>query len=169
MYSYQCPQCGRTCTTQVPAQHVQCPYCQHVFTATPSQQPQGAQQGYGQPGYGPQQGYGQPGYGPQPAYGQQGYGQQQHVYGQQLGVFDEGPSGKSRGVAALLCFLLGGFGAHYFYFNKVGGGILCFLLTAITCGLWGFILLIQTFVLLTMSQEDFERKFIYSNSTFPLF
>lgn len=97
----------------------------------------------------------------------------QNQYSQQsyrpTGVFDDGPSGKSRGVAALLAFFLGGFGAHYFYLGKTSGGLICLLLTMITCGFWGVILLIQFFLFLTMSQEDFERKFVNSTSTFPLF
>lgn len=97
----------------------------------------------------------------------------QNQYSQQsyrpIGVFDDGPSGKSRGVAALLAFFLGGFGAHYFYLGKTSGGLICLLLTMITCGFWGVILLIQFFLFLTMSQEDFERKFVNSTSTFPLF
>lgn len=150
MFTYQCPQCGKAFTTEAPAQSVQCPYCQQVFQPAP-QQPQ--------QGFAPQQPYGP----------QQAYGQQQPYGPQPIGVFDEGPSGKSRGVAALLCFLLGGLGAHYFYLNKVGGGLICLALTACTCGIWGIILLIQTIKFFTMSQEEFETKFVNSQSTFPLF
>lgn len=85
------------------------------------------------------------------------------------GVFDEGPSGKSRGVAGLLAILLGGFGVHYIYLGKVGGAIICFLLTVITCGLWSILALIQGVVMLTMKQDEFERKFVYSQSSFPVF
>ncbi len=158
MYTYQCPQCGGTFTTQTPAQSVQCPYCQHVFqpAAQQQQQPYGGQQQQ----YGQQQGYQQQAYGPQQ---QQGYQQRP------VGVFDEGPSGKSRGVAALLAFFLGGFGAHYFYLGKTTGALICILLTVVTCGLWGFILLAQTIIFLTQTQEEFERKFVYSQASFPLF
>ena len=140
MITYNCPKCGKTFTTQIEVQSVKCPYCGEVFQTV---------------------------YGQQPAQG----APNQAPYGAQrpIGVFDEGPSGKSRGVAALLVFFLGGFGAHYFYLGKAAGGIICFLLTMVTCGFWGVILLIQTFLFLTMSQEDFERKFVYSTSTFPLF
>lgn len=140
MLTYNCPKCGKAFTTQTEVQSVKCPYCGEVFQAVYGQQ--AAQEG---PSQGP-------------------YGAQRPI-----GVFDEGPSGKSRGVAALLVFFLGGFGAHYFYFGKTAGGLICLLLTMVTCGFWGVILLIQTFLFLTMSQEDFERKFVYSTSTFPLF
>lgn len=42
-------------------------------------------------------------------------------------------SNKSRSTAIILCFLLGGFGAHYFYVGRIGKGIL-YLCTA---GLFG--------------------------------
>lgn len=103
-----------------------------------------------------------------PAYGQPQAQQQPAGYRQPMGVFDEGPSGKSRGVAALLCFLLGGFGAHYFYVGKTTGALICILLCIITCGVWGLMLIVQTIMLVTMSQEDFERKWVYSTSSFPL-
>ena len=44
------------------------------------------------------------------------------------------PSPKSRGVAALLCALIGVFGIHRFYLGKVGTG----LLWLFTGGLLGF-------------------------------
>ena len=88
---------------------------------------------------------------------------------QEPGVFDSGPSGKSRGVAGLLAILLGGFGAHYFYLGKIGGGFICLLLCLVTCGLWSILTLVQGIVMMTMKQNDFEQKFVYSQSTFPLF
>ncbi len=47
---------------------------------------------------------------------------------------DEYISGRSRGVAAVLCFWLGFLGIHRFYAGKVGTG----LLWMITLGLFGF-------------------------------
>jgi len=159
----------------------------------PQQQPQQEGYPYQQPGYGQQQAQGggypyqQPGYGQQQQQAQQPYGQQQQQqafdqqqqqpYGQQpygqpqqqVGLFDSGPSGKSRGVAALLCFFLGGLGVHYFYLGKATGGIITLLLTIVTCGLWGIILLVQMIKFLTMSQEEFEQKFVYSQKSFPIF
>lgn len=103
--------------------------------------------------------------GPQP---QQAYQQPQ----QQIGVFDNGPSGKSRGIAALLALLLGPFGAHYFYCGKTTGGVISLVLlflTAGVCGLQGILNLVQGIMLLTMSQEDFENKWVNSSSSMPLF
>ena len=45
---------------------------------------------------------------------------------------------KSKMTAALLCFFLGGWGAHRFYVGKTGTAILMFL-TAGGCGIWSLI------------------------------
>lgn len=67
------------------------------------------------------------------------------------------PNGKSKVAAALLAFFLGGFGAHKFYLGQVGMGILYLVF------FWTFIPAIAAFVefilLLTMSDEKFNRKF----------
>ena len=80
-----------------------------------------------------------------------------------------GPEGKSRGIAALLAFFLGGLGVHYFYCGKTGGGLICLLLTILTCGLWTIITTIQFVYLLCISNAEFERKWILSTNTFPVF
>ncbi|MCA9399806.1 MAG: TM2 domain-containing protein [Candidatus Omnitrophica bacterium] len=46
--------------------------------------------------------------------------------------------GKSKVVAALLCFFLGCLGVHRFYVGKVGTGVLC-LLTMGGLGIWALI------------------------------
>lgn len=79
------------------------------------------------------------------------------------------PGGKSKIAAGVLAILLGGFGVQYFYLGKVGGGLLTILLTIVTCGLWEIITLIQGILMLTMSDEEFARKFVYTTKTFPLF
>ncbi len=85
-------------------------------------------------------------------------------------AFDSaGPEGKSRGVAALLAILLGGLGIHYFYLGKTGGGLICILLSVITCGAWQVITLIQGIMMLCMTNDEFEKKFVQSPSTFPIF
>ena len=48
-------------------------------------------------------------------------------------------------------------------------GGLVLLLTIVTCGLWSIISFIQGILMLTMTQQDFENKYVLSTSTFPIF
>ena len=57
---------------------------------------------------------------------------------------------KSKVVALLLCFFLGGFGAHRFYVGKMGSGIVWFL----TGGLFGIGAFIDFFAILLGSFKD---------------
>ena len=150
MIQYQCPQCGRSFSTNEVVNKVRCPFCGEEYQVITPQPPVP----------------------PPPAYNY-GYAQAAPQYGYtrpyKPGVFDEGPSGKSRGVAGLLAILLVGWGVHYFYLGKVGGGFLCILLSIITCGFWNIIVLIQGIMMLVMSQDEFERKYVNTSSAFPLF
>lgn len=80
-----------------------------------------------------------------------------------------GPEGKSRGVAGLLAILIGAFGVHYFYLGKVGGGLLTILLSVITCSLWSIVVFIQGILMLCMTNDEFEQKYVRNPSSFPLF
>ena len=82
---------------------------------------------------------------------------------------DYNTTGKDRVVAGVLAILLGTFGAQYFYCGKITGGIICILLSIVTCGLWGFITFIQGIIMLTMTQQDFENKYVKNPATFPVF
>lgn len=84
-------------------------------------------------------------------------------------AFASGPNGKSRGVAALLALFLGSFGVQYFYVGKPIAGIIMILLVWCTCGIGGILCTIQAIMLFVMNNQDFERKFVTSTSTFPLF
>lgn len=94
-----------------------------------------------------------------------------------IGVFDVGPSGKSRGVAGLLAILLGPLGVHYFYLGKPVGGLVCLLVSLIgsimTCGLAAGVVLLFTLVqgimMMSMRSDEFEQKYVYSTSSMPLF
>lgn len=73
-----------------------------------------------------------------PGYGGQGYGGPDG-WG---GAGEPWPrSRKSKGAAFLLCFFLGGFGAHYFYCGRFGMGLL-YLLTG---GLFGLGTIVDVF------------------------
>lgn len=85
-------------------------------------------------------------------------------------AFDScGPEGKSRGVAALLAILLGGLGIQYFYLGKVSAGIICIVLTIVTCGLWEIVTLIQGILMFCMTNAQFRQKYVATNASFPLF
>ena len=72
-------------------------------------------------------------------------------------------------ACGILAILAGTLGIHYFVMGKVAGGILTIIISFITCGMWGFLMMIQGILMLCMSDEDFERKYLDSMSTLPLF
>lgn len=76
---------------------------------------------------------------------------------------------KDRTLAGIFAILFGTLGIQYFYVGKITAGILSILISICTCGLWEIITLVQGILMLTMSDEDFYRKYITSTSTFPLF
>lgn len=77
--------------------------------------------------------------------------------------------GKSRGVAALLAIFLGGLGIHYFYLGKTTAGIVTLLLSLVSCLIWYWIMVIQGILMLVMNNYDFDRKYVYTQNSFPLF
>ncbi len=167
MYKFHCTKCGREFSTAQLTNTVTCPFCGQQFITT---QPQQQGQGWGEPQQ-PQQ---------PPIQGQgwgeaQGQSRNQYAYGapQPQGVFDAGPSGKSRGLAGLFAILFGALGVHYFYIGKTTGGLVFLLVTLLSCGILGavvgLIALIQGIIFLTQTQEEFERKYVNSVSSIPLF
>ena len=150
MYIHNCPQCGRQYSTQEKVNRVKCPYCGAENDVTYSEQvpPQMNRQQYG-------------------------YQQQQNPYQQPQrsgNIFDEGPSGKSRGLAGLLAILLGTLGVHYFYLGKTTGGIVFLLVSIFSCGVVTEIAsLIQGIMMFTETQEEFERKWVFCPTDIPLF
>lgn len=145
MFQYRCPQCGTMTVSSQPLSEVKCQQCGCNFN----------------PYYN----------GQQPNQNQQ-YGQQQNQAPYQRrydDVFMPGPSGKSRGVAALLAIFLGALGIQYFYIGKNTAGIICLCITIFSCGILGSVLglltLIQGIIMLTMSESDFERRYIDNPST----
>ncbi len=173
MVDYQCPHCSHQFQLPGTLPVVHCPRCGKQIQMSQSEQPFQQENNpfqQGSPQYQQHQQGGQQYQQYQQGGQQYQYGPQPYYYNQPApSIFDNGPSGKSRGVAGLLAILLGGFGAHYFYCGKIGGGVICMLLTLITCGIWSILTLVQGVVMMTMSVNEFERKFVYSNATFPLF
>lgn len=102
-----------------------------------------------------------------PPYYQSGYERNNY---ERNNPFDaSGPQGKSRGTAALLAIFLGELGVQYFYLGKIAAGILSIILTVVTCGIWGIITLIQGILMFCMSNDEFQRKFVETRSSFPIF
>lgn len=127
-------------------------------SATPPP-PHGSENGYAQQGYSmpnQQQGYYAPG-------GNQGY------YGTPGNNYYVPSSGKDKTAAGILAILLGGLGVQYFYLGKIGAGFITIMLTLVTCGLWSIITLVQGILMLTMSEQEFDAKYVYTDSVFPLF
>ena len=88
------------------------------------------------------------------------------VYGN--GLFDDGPEGKSRGVAMLLAIFTGSLGLHYFYLGKTTGGIVYLIITLFSCGtVTGLLGLIQGIIMLGMTNEEFRRHYVLNPSSMP--
>lgn len=88
----------------------------------------------------------------------------------------QGPSGgysselsNKKTLCGIMAIIFGYLGIQYFLVGKIGGGIITILLSAVTCGGWSVITLIQGILILCMSDSDFKRKYIDSTTVFPLF
>lgn len=148
MYIHNCPECGKQYSTQEKVSRVKCPYCGAETNVSYSEN--------------------------EPTSNQERWQQ----FNQQASavvddVFSNGPSGKSRGVAGLLALFLGSVGLHYFYMGKTNAGVLFLVATLLSCGVLGIITqivsIIQGVLFFTSTQEEFERKWVYSQSNLPLF
>lgn len=127
-------------------------YSQPGFNQPAAGQPSYGQPQYNQQGYG-QQGFGQQGFG-QPNQGQQGFGQPQYGVGQPQGgavqqyqAAGMQPVGapKSKVVAALLFFFLGGWGIGNFYLGQTNLGVIKLVLWII--GIFTTIIFVGFFIL----------------------
>ena len=146
MYIHQCPECGKQYSTQEKVNRVKCPYCGAETNVSYSEQEQDRWQQFNS---------------------------QQQAYGSFDSVFNNGPSGKSRGIAGLLAILMGWCGLHYFYINKTSAGVLFLLIAILSCGVLAtvttIVSIIQGVLFFTSTQEEFEQKWVNSPSNFPLF
>lgn len=76
---------------------------------------------------------------------------------------------KDKVVAGLLAILLGTLGIHYFYLGKTQAGVLTIVISLVSCGIWPVVMFIQGILMLTMSEEDFDSKYVDNDRTFPIF
>lgn len=78
-------------------------------------------------------------------------------------------SDKDKTVAGLLALFLGTLGIHYFYLGHTTAGILSIVISLCSCGIWSIIMFIQGILMLTMSEKEFETKYVNTTKSFPLF
>ncbi len=67
--------------------------------------------------------------------------------------------GKQKTVAGILGILLGGLGVHHFYLGSNMAGVICIIVTVVTCGVGALLGLIEGILLLVMSDADFETRY----------
>ena len=72
-------------------------------------------------------------------------------------------------LCGIMAILFGTLGVQYFILGKIGGGLVTILLSIVTCGLWEILMIVQGVLMLTMSDEEFYRKYVASPSFMPLF
>lgn len=86
-------------------------------------------------------------------------------------LFSSGKSGRSRGIAAILAFFFGALGVHYFYLGKNSAGWIILVVDVLTCfvaaAVFSIMSLIQAILMLTMTQVQFENRYINTPSKFP--
>lgn len=70
------------------------------------------------------------------------------------------PGAEKKVIAGILGILLGAFGVHRFYLGDMMGGILRIVITIVTCGIGGWLGIIEGIIYLTKSDEEFVETYI---------
>lgn len=81
---------------------------------------------------------------------------------------------KSKTTTGILALLLGPFGVHYFYLNKMKAGIISLVVSVVLAYFVSWLIpniffLVQSIYILTMNEEQFNKKFVYTKNQLPLF
>lgn len=148
--TYTCPHCGANLSVRINQKRIVCDYCDSVIMLNGTQ----ANEDPEEAGYRFEKGRQRArqessGYSTgSSGSGSTGYSYAQHEERTGYSYASQGThticSPKSRLVALILCFFLGGFGIHRFYVGKIGTGIL-YLCTAGLCGfglLWDLVMIL---------------------------
>ncbi len=70
------------------------------------------------------------------------------------------PGSEKKLVAGILGIVLGAFGVHRFYLGDVMGGIIRIVITFVTCGIGGWLGIIEGIIYLTKSDEEFVQTYV---------
>ncbi|MFI4859555.1 MAG: TM2 domain-containing protein [Phycisphaerales bacterium JB063] len=70
------------------------------------------------------------------------------------------PGSEKKLVAGILGIVLGSLGVHRFYLGDMVGGILRIVITICTCGIGGWLGIIEGIIYLTKSDQDFVDTYI---------
>lgn len=97
------------------------------------------------------------------------YPELMELYNRRDRVSGAGDGVSQRVLCGLLAIFLGYLGIQYFVIGKTAAGIYTILLSLITCGGWSIITLIQGILMLCMSDAEFNRKYVQTTSSFPIF
>lgn len=97
------------------------------------------------------------------------YPELMELYNRRGRVLGAGDGVSQRVLCGLLAIFLGYLGIQYFVIGKTAAGIYTILLSLITCGGWSIITLIQGILMLCMSDAEFNRKYVQTTSSFPIF
>jgi len=69
-------------------------------------------------------------------------------------------AGSKKILAGVLGIVLGAFGVHRFILGDAAGGIIRILITIFTCGIGGWLGIIEGIIYLTKSDEEFKALYI---------
>ena len=147
MEQVKCPECGGTKCTALNNETYRCLYCGATIKVKPEaevrQTVQQATQSVAQ----------------QPQVVVQVQVPQQPVQTQytQQPVQTQKVHNRSKGVAAVLALLLGGFGVNFFYLGQIGVGIACIIFSF--TGIPSLIGVICAIYYICMSNEEFDQKY----------